>query len=104
VGLEEHPPLRRLLRIFTLNRSTLRSFAHILQIAETQKVLMMSNATAAHHCHPSLRSADTWFLVETQMFLAGHERVLANIRDADVVVENTAHVPYFTDRDPEVQS
>jgi hypothetical protein len=78
--------------------------AHILKIAETQKVLMMSNATGVHHYYPSLRSADTWFLGETQMFPADHERVLANIRDADVVVEDTTHVPYFTDRDPEVQS
>ena len=78
--------------------------AHILKIAETQKVLMMSNATGVHHYYPSLRSADTWFLVDTQMFPADHARVLANIRDADVVVEDTAHVPYFTDRDPEIQS
>jgi hypothetical protein len=78
--------------------------AHILKIAETHKVLMMSNATGVHHYYPSLRSADTWFLVETQMFPADHTRVLDNIRDADVVVEDTTHVPYFTDRDTEVQS
>jgi hypothetical protein len=78
--------------------------AHILKIAKTQKVLMMSNATGVHHYYPSLRSADTWFLVEAQMFPADHARILADMRDADVVVEDTTHVPYFTDRDPEVQS
>ena len=76
----------------------------ILKIAETQKVLMMSNPTGIHHYYPTIHSADTWFLVKTQMFPSDHERVLANIQDADVVVEDTTHVPYFTDRDPDVQA
>jgi hypothetical protein len=38
------------------------------------------------------------------MFPSDHERVIANIKDADVVVEDTTHVPYFTDRDPDVQA
>jgi len=76
----------------------------ILEIAKTQKVLMMSNPTGVHNYYPTLRSADSWFLVAGQMFPSDHERVLGNIRDADVIVEDTAHVPYFTDRDPDVQA
>jgi hypothetical protein len=78
--------------------------AKILQIASTQKVLMMSNATGVHYYYPALKSADSWFLVAAQMFPSDKERVLANVRDADVVVEDTTHVPYFTDRDPDVQA
>jgi hypothetical protein len=78
--------------------------AEILQIASTQKVLMMSNATGVHSYYPTLKSADSWFLVAAQMFPSDKARVLANIRDADVVVEDTTHVPYFTDRDPDVQA
>jgi len=77
--------------------------AKIMGIAKTQKVLMMSNATGVHHYYPSLRSADSWFLVVAQMFPSDRERVYANLRDADVVVEDTTHSPYFTDRDPVVQ-
>ena len=78
--------------------------AKILQIASTQKVLMMSNATGVHYYYPALKSADSWFLVAAQMFSSDKQRVLANVRDADVVVEDTTHVPYFTDRDPDVQA
>jgi hypothetical protein len=76
----------------------------ILDIAKTQKLLMMSNPTGVHHYYPTIHSADTWFLVKSQMFPSDHERVIANIKDADVVVEDTTHVPYFTDRDPDVQA
>jgi hypothetical protein len=76
----------------------------IVAIAATHNVLMMSYATGVHHYYPSLHSTNSWFLVSGLMLPADRERILANMRMADVVVEDTAHFPWFIDRDADVQS
>jgi len=78
--------------------------AKILEIASTNKLLMMSNATGVHGYYPTIGSPDAWFLMPHQQLPADRQRILADIRAADVVVEDTTHVPYFTDRDPDVQA
>ncbi|WP_158942565.1 hypothetical protein [Granulicella sp. S190] len=75
--------------------------AHILQIAATQKVLLMSNATGVHHFYPKLMPVNSWFLVSGLMAPPDRERVLASMRSADVIVEDTVNPPWFIDRDPE---
>jgi hypothetical protein len=75
----------------------------ILEIAATHKVLMMSNATGVHY-YPAISSPDAWFLMPNQQLPPDVERIVADVRAADVVVEDTTHVPYFTDRNPEVQA
>ena len=77
---------------------------HILQVAATHKVLMMSYATGVHHYYPTIQSTDSWFLVGGLLLPSDRARILANMRDAEVVVEDTAHFPWFIDRDPEVQA
>ncbi|WP_353073003.1 hypothetical protein [Tunturiibacter gelidiferens] len=78
--------------------------AKILEIASNHKVLMMSNATGVHNYYPTVGSPDTWFLMPNQQLPTDRERILADVRAAEVVVEDTTHVPYFTDRDPDVQA
>jgi hypothetical protein len=73
----------------------------ILDIANMQKVLMMSNATGVHHYYPTLKPVNTWFLVAGLLSPQDRVRVLASMRDADVIVEDTTHAPWFIDRDPE---
>lgn len=76
----------------------------ILEIASTKKLLMMSNATGVHGYYPTISSPDAWFLMPHQQLPADRERIIAGVRAAEVVVEDTTHVPYFTDRDPDVQA
>jgi hypothetical protein len=73
----------------------------ILEIAKTQKVVLMSYATGMYHYYPTLKPVDSWFLLGGQMSLGDRERVLGNMRDADVIVEDTTYVPWFIERDPE---
>jgi hypothetical protein len=75
----------------------------IVAIAATHNVLMMSYASGVHHYYPSLHSTDSWFLGLGLILPADRERILANMRAADIVVEDTAHFPWFIDRDPDVQ-
>jgi hypothetical protein len=78
--------------------------AHILQISSTQKVLLMSNATGVPHYYPTLMPIKSWFLVSGLMAPPDRLRVLASMREADVIVEDTVNAPWFIDRDPEAIS
>ncbi len=75
----------------------------ILDLSSTHRLLLLSYGTGVHHYFPTVRSPEAWFLLPGVLLPADKRRLLAQLDDAEVVVEDRNGPTMFVDSDEEVQ-
>lgn len=94
------------------NRDTVNLYAHadwasdwsrILQLSKEHKLFLFSYGTGVHHYFPSVESPNVWFVRTGQMFPSDKQRVLSQLQNAEIVVEDLSGATSFIDYDADVQ-
>jgi hypothetical protein len=80
-----------------------REWVDVLARSATQRLLLLSYATGAHHYFPTVETADSWFLQPGQMLPADETRLLAKVRRADVIVQDLTSPTAYVDDDADIQ-
>jgi hypothetical protein len=80
-----------------------REWSSILRTSTQHKVLFLSNGTGVHHYFPSLQSPQSWYLGPQLMFPNDKARVRAQLREADVIVEDVDFMTSFAGWDEDVE-
>jgi hypothetical protein len=80
-----------------------RDWSGVLQMSREHKLFLLSYGTGQHHYFPTVESPDVWFVRTGQMFVADKQRVLAQVQDAEIIVEDLGGATSFIDYDPDVQ-
>ena len=81
-----------------------REWDDVLARSATQRLLLLSYATGAHHYFPTVETADSWILQPGQMLPADEARLVAKVRLADVIVQDMTSPTTFVDDDADVQA
>ena len=79
-------------------------WSQIVDTSRQHNLLMLSYATGAHNYFPTVHTADTWMMRRGQLFPADRQRVLTQLKNADVVVEDLTSVTSAMDSDADIQS
>ena len=80
------------------------AWSHILDLATENRLLLLSYSTGAHHYFPPIQSAAVWVLQVGQLFPADHERVMAQLQDATIVVQDLRSLTDYADQDAPIQA
>jgi hypothetical protein len=81
-----------------------RDWAAIAQVAQTQRVLLLSYSTGVHHYFTNIDSADAWTMNLAQLFPGDHARLLEKIRNARFVAEDLTSPNQLFATDPEFRA
>lgn|GEM_PF-3302856 len=80
-----------------------KDWSDVLQLSQGSKLFLFSYGTGQHHYFPSIESPNVWFVRTGQMFPADKQRVLSQLQNAEIVVEDLGGATSFIDYDPDVQ-
>ena len=80
-----------------------KDWSDVLQLSRDHKLFLFSYGTGQHHYFPSVESPNVWFVRTGQMFPADKQRVMPQLQNAEIVVEDLGGATSFIDYDPEVQ-
>ena len=75
-------------------------WSKILSLASRQHLLLLSYGTGVHHYFPSVESPQVWFMQVGQLSSADRERVLSQMKAAEVLVEDLSGPTAAIDKDP----
>jgi hypothetical protein len=78
--------------------------ANVLNLAATHKVLIVSHASGVYNYYPPTKPIDSWYVMPPLMSRMDEDRVIEDIKNADVVVEDTTHIAWFVERNPRAAS
>ncbi|MGI8569073.1 MAG: hypothetical protein ACR2KT_08400 [Methylocella sp.] len=75
-------------------------WSKILNLASRNRLLLLSYGTGVHHYFPSVESPNVWYLQIAQLFPSDKQRVLTQMKGADVLVEDLSGATIVIDSDP----
>ena len=70
-------------------------WSRILDLSTRRGLLFLSYGTGVHHYFPGLSSPDVWFLQEGELLPSDTQRVLKQIQQADIVVQDLTGTTQF---------
>lgn len=80
-----------------------KDWSHILQLSREHKLFLLSYGTGQHHYFPTIESPDVWFVRTGQMFPADKERLLQQLRNTEIIVEDLSGATSAIDYDSDMQ-
>jgi hypothetical protein len=76
----------------------------ILKAASTKKVLILSYGNGVREFFPQIQAPDSWFLLPGILKPPEKQKLLDQIRNADVVAEELQENTRLVDEDPDIQA
>jgi hypothetical protein len=75
-------------------------WSKILDLASRNRLLLLAYGTGVHHYFPSVESPNVWYLQIGQLFPSDKQRVLTQMKGADILVEELSMPTTVIDEDP----
>ena len=88
---------------FYAHADWVKDWGDVLQLSRNHNLFLFSYGTGQHHYFPTVESPNVWFVRTGQMFPADKQRVMSQLQNAEIVVEDLGGATSFIDYDPEVQ-
>jgi len=80
-----------------------KDWSPILRLSHEHKLFLLSYGTGQHHYFPTVESPDVWFVRTGQMFAADKERLLRQMRNSEIIVEDLGGATSAIDYDSDIQ-
>ena len=73
-------------------QDVVKDFSEIVELSKRTNLLLLTYATGVHHYFPTIDTAESWLIQWGQTLPPDRERLLAKLRTAEVVVEDSGSV------------